>query len=297
MSRDRTGRCGRRWSEGRWCKWKRDREEVFCGKCGNMWDTCAWMTNLFRGNNACNSALLSHACSRSEWLYWCTAFCDALYAHKCVVRVGSVYTHRRLSGSLSPGQPKVVLSEKNLTNDQTVKNARNSNFLWSNGCFPNSWTRTMATKAIGFPALVYRTSSLFDGRPHCRILQFLRTVVLFFVSLAGFEEWFYIPAGSLPYIRRVMYCILFSLEQSRVVESTVAEDHPDSIWESNVLSDEFSQLLSQPSTSLSHLARMNECCPCFFWPALCSISLALLNVLCRSEGPCLAPRLLFFLIK
>ena len=76
-----------------------------------------------------------------------------------------------------------------------------------------------------------------------RILQFLRTLVLSFVLLVGFENWCYIPAGSLPYIRRVNCCILFSFEQSRVVDLTVAEHHPDSILESNVLSFEFSQLL------------------------------------------------------
>ena len=103
----------------------------------------------------------------------------------------------------------------------------------------------MATKATSFSALVYRTSSLFEGRPRSRILQFLRTVVLFFVLLAGFEEWFYLPAGFLPHIRRVISCILFSLEQSRVVDLTVADNHPDSILECNVLSDEFAQLLSQ----------------------------------------------------
>ena len=103
----------------------------------------------------------------------------------------------------------------------------------------------MATKTTGFTALVYRTSSPFEDRPHSRILQFLRTLVLFFVLLVGFEEWFYIPAGSLPDIRRVISCILFSLEQTRVVDVTFAEDHPDSISESNVLSFEFSQLLSQ----------------------------------------------------
>ena len=150
-----------------------------------------------------------------------------------------------MSGSLSPGQPRLVPAEKNFTNCQTVKNAKNSNFLSSSGCFPNSWTRTMATKATGFPALVYRTSILFEGRPHSRILQFLRTVVLSFDLLAGFEAWFYISAGSLPYIRRVISCILFSLEQRRVVALTAAEDHPDSISESNVLSDEFAQLSSQ----------------------------------------------------
>ena len=103
----------------------------------------------------------------------------------------------------------------------------------------------MATKAAGFPAAVRRTSSLFEDRLHSRILQFLRTFVLFLVLLVGFEEWFYTLAGSLPENRRVISCILFSLEQSRVVDLTVAEHHPDSILESNVLSFEFSQLLSR----------------------------------------------------
>ena len=107
----------------------------------------------------------------------------------------------------------------------------------------------MATKATGFPALVYRTSSLFEGRPHSRILQFLRPVVLFLVLLDGFEEWFKIPAGSLSSNRHVISCILFSLEQSRVVDFTVAEHHPDSILESNVQNFEFSRIL---------LRRMND---------------------------------------
>ena len=54
----------------------------------------------------------------------------------------------------------------------------------------------MATKATGFPTLGYRTSSLFEDRLYNRVLQFLRTVVLFFVVLVGFEEWFYIPASQ-----------------------------------------------------------------------------------------------------
>ena len=41
------------------------------------------------------------------------------------------------------------------------------------------------------------------------------------------------------------HCILFSLEQSRVVDLTVAEHHPDLILEPNVLSFEFSQLSSR----------------------------------------------------
>ena len=134
------------------------------------------------------------------------------------------------------------IRENIFTSGQTVKNTKNSNFLSFNGCVPNLETRTMTTKVTGFSALVKRTSSLFEGRPHSRVLQFLWTVVLFLVLLAGFGEWFYIPAGSLPIIRRVISCILSALEQSRVLDLTVAEDHPDSILEPNVLSDEFAQL-------------------------------------------------------
>ena len=73
----------------------------------------------------------------------------------------------------------------------------------------------------------------------------VRGSTAFFALLAGFEEWFKIPDGSLPYIRRVLSCIIFSLEQSRVVDLTAAENHPGSISESNVLSDEFANLWSQ----------------------------------------------------
>ena len=107
----------------------------------------------------------------------------------------------------------------------------------------------MATKATGFFALVKRTSSPFEDGLRSRILQFLRTLVLLFVLLVGFEEWLHIPAGRLPCIRRVVSCTLFSLEHSRVVDLTVAEHHPGSILESNVLNFEFSQLL---------LRRMND---------------------------------------
>ena len=56
---------------------------------------------------------------------------------------------------------------------------------------------------------------------------------------------FFFPAESLPYIRRAISCILFSLEQSRVVDLTVAEDPPDSILESSVPGVDFSQLSSR----------------------------------------------------
>ena len=130
----------------------------------------------------------------------CGAFCDALYVHKCVVRVSVVGKFISRPTEAGPNPQKNVF-----TNGQTVKN---SNFLSSNCCVPNLWMRMMATNAASFSAR-YRTSILFEDRLYSRSLQFLRTVLLISVELVGFEEWFYIPAGSLPNSRRVTSCILF----------------------------------------------------------------------------------------
>ena len=75
---------------------------------------------------------------------------------------------------------------------------------------------SLRTKATSFTATLRRTCNLFLGQTHSRILRCPRIVVLFFALLVGCEEWFYIPAGSLLYVRRVISCILFSLEQSRL---------------------------------------------------------------------------------
>ena len=94
--------------------------------------------------------------------------------HKCVVRVGVRSTLPSVVGKFisRPTETGPELS------GQTVRNARNSNFLSSNCGVPNLRTRTMATKATSFPALVHRTYSRFEDRLHSRILQFLRTLVL-----------------------------------------------------------------------------------------------------------------------
>ena len=147
----------------------------------------------------------------------------------------SVYTPCRLSGSLSPGQPKLVVTlSKIFTNGQGLKNAENSNcssnFLSSNYCIPNLWTRTMATKATG--SLRWFIEPPARSRIDCVVVFFNSFERLFFsfVLLVGIEEWLYIPAGSFPYI-------------SRVISLAVAEHPPGSILESSVLNFEFSQLL------------------------------------------------------
>ena len=90
-----------------------------------------------------------------------------------------------------------------------------------------------------------RTSSLFWGQPRSRILRFLRTVVLFFVELVDCEGWFCSLAESLQGARRAIVCILFSLEQSRVVDWVVAEVLLRLARESDVSSFEFFQLSSR----------------------------------------------------
>ena len=59
-----------------------------------------------------------------------------------------------------------------------------------------------------------REQFVVSDRLDSHIRQFLRTLVLFL--LVGCKEWFYILIGSLPCVRRVISCILYSLRQSRV---------------------------------------------------------------------------------
>ena len=114
-------------------------------------------------------------------------------------------------------QPKLVLTLGFFSQIvRPLKNAWNSNCSSSNWFDPN--LMTMTKMSAGFSATLCRTSSLFEGPPRCRSLQFLRTVVLFFVLLVDCEEWFCSLAGSLPGARRAIVCILFSLEQSQVVD-------------------------------------------------------------------------------
>ena len=68
----------------------------------------------------------------------------------------------------------------------------------------------------------------------------------------------------------------FRMSKTKSLILTVAEDHPDSILESNVLSDEFFCQLARVALSpsivrqrlsvsfVAESSRMDECCPCFF---------------------------------
>ena len=112
---------------------------------------------------------------------------------------------RRLSVILSPGQPKMVLNSENIfTKCQTVKNAKSSSFSSSNCFDPNLLTRA---KVTGRRVTLYRTSNLLKDQHGSRILRVLRTVVFVAVVLVGREGWFFFLVESLPYIRRVIFCM------------------------------------------------------------------------------------------
>ena len=140
--------------------------------------------------------------TRVAWVkYLCSARCDQLYVHKCVVRVGVLST------------PPVGCREVYLPanrNWSCLRKISRMVRLWSMPGIPSSCRPIVSFPFCGRKRrrrrrqvsrlLVHRTSSLFEGLLHCRTPQFLRTLILFFVLLVSFKEWFYIPAGSLPYI-------------------------------------------------------------------------------------------------
>ena len=142
------------------------------------------------------------------------------------VFVGALFTH-------AVGWLEVfVLSLKKCTNRQDLKNAENSSCSSSNGFGPTlttmtklfaGWPAILTKLSAGFPATLCRTSNLFWGQPRGCVLHCPQSVVLLAVLLIDCEAWLYILLGSLPGARRAIVCILFSLEQSRVVDSVFAE--------------------------------------------------------------------------
>ena len=124
-------------------------------------------------------------------------------------------------------QPKPVLTLGKITSRQSLKNADNSICSTFTGFGPTlttmtklfaSWPAILTKLSAGFPATVCRTSNLLLGQLRGRILRCPQIVVLFAVLFVHCEEWFYILLGSLPGARRAIVCILFSLEQNRVVD-------------------------------------------------------------------------------
>ena len=85
------------------------------------------------------------------------------------------------------------------------------------------WPASLTQMSAGFLATVCRTYNLFSGQRRSRVLHCPQIVVLFAVSFVDCEEHLCILVGFLPRARHAIVCILFSLEQSRVVDSVVAE--------------------------------------------------------------------------
>ena len=80
------------------------------------------------------------------------------------------------------------------------------------------WPAILTKLSAGFPATACRTSNLFSGQLRSRVLRCPQIVVLFAVLIVDCEEWFCTLLGALPSARHAIVCILFSLEQSRVVD-------------------------------------------------------------------------------
>ena len=80
------------------------------------------------------------------------------------------------------------------------------------------WPAIETKLSAGFPAALCGTSNLFSCQLRSRILRCPQIVLLFAVSFVDCEECHCILVGFLPKARRAIVCILFSLEQSRVVD-------------------------------------------------------------------------------
>ena len=72
--------------------------------------------------------------------------------------------------------------------------------------------------SAGFSAIVCRTSNMCMGQRRSQGLRGLQLVALFAVLFVDCEEYICILVGFLSGARHAIVCILFSLEQSRVVE-------------------------------------------------------------------------------
>ena len=118
-------------------------------------------------------------------------------------------------------------SEKKITSRQGLKNAENSNCSSSNGFGPTlttmtklfaGWSAILTKLPAGFPRPFVEPPTCFRVN---RVVIFSRCpqiVILFAVLFVDCEEWFCLLLGSLPGAHHAIVCILFSLEQSRVVD-------------------------------------------------------------------------------
>ena len=185
---------------------------VRCGKERDM--TRGWQ--LFWGHKDVQSwalQLLSHACSRDD-VWSCYATLYVLYLWVCCSHSPSD-GWKFFSRELKP----VLTLRKKFTSRQGSENAENSNCSSSTGFGPTlttmtnlfgSWPAILTKLSAGFPATVCRTSSLFLLSFSLSYLLTARNVSVFLL-------------GSCQVLVVAIVCILFSLEQCRVVDSVVAE--------------------------------------------------------------------------
>ena len=128
----------------------------------------------------------------------------------------SVRTPPSVVGKLISRQPKLVPTLKNheLSDREECQELQLLVFQWVRSKFDDD------DEAVGRfpPRLFIEPSSLFEDRLHSRVLRCPRMLVLFAVLLVDCEELLYSLVESLPYVRRAISCILFSLEQSQVVD-------------------------------------------------------------------------------
>ena len=158
----------------------------------------------------------------------------------CRVSGHSVYTTHRLWGRLSPDQSKLVLPLRKISR---TKNARNFNFLSSNCWVPIFVDEDDGDEGDKFPCAVFflniQSVRESTAQSYSSIPSNARS---FFCLTCWLRRMVLYSCWSLPYIRHVISCILFSLEQSRIVHKRLPRHHPDSIFQTNVPNFEFSQL-------------------------------------------------------
>ena len=93
MDRDKTGQWGRRWSEDSWCWWERSWRGV-------LWQVRQHVRHDAGMASCCgDTSMRNPSATRVAWVkHLCGAFCDALYVHNCVVRVGVLSTEMTIQG-------------------------------------------------------------------------------------------------------------------------------------------------------------------------------------------------------
>ena len=108
--------------------------------------------------------------------------------------MGVLFTHTVGHGEVYLSATETGPKLRKITNCQTAKNAKNSNF----------------------------------GRPSWKTLErFLRLLVLFVVVIVDHEELVFFLVDSFSHVRRAFFCILVLLQQNQVVDLVVVEHRLD----------------------------------------------------------------------